>query len=277
MNVGAQWKLFVRELARMHDDRCFPSALSTQFVRSAIAKRIPLPADEVPTFMYSDQGERFVNLGPDMEIRIQTVLSKGMSGNAETGNSLRLLTVVYDVVSDHGDGIRLKPNRGLESGHETSLETSDRQFMTLDKRFAHTSVLRLWLQGFLNGGSESNAVLLGTSNPMQLDRLTDLIRQRNPSACPGSEGSVCIDFPPSAVSLFSIIWINGRRTASPFGTSLAALLNLLPPSNQAKALESVQITRRLSSDRYADIHFRRTVDGATQLLLLPGDKIDWKE
>jgi hypothetical protein len=279
MDIDAQWKLFIRELARMHDQGCVPSGLSTPFIRSAIAERIPLPANLVPIFMYSNQGERFVNLVPGMEIRIQKVLSTGTSVNTRSKTSLRILTVVYDVVARQGEGIRLRLSHGPGGGQRTSLGTEDRQFLTLDQRFAPTSVLRLFLQGFSQekqGKSESDPILIGTSDAAQLDLLTDLIRQRDPVACISPPGAVCIDLPPGSVSLFSIIWINGRQTTCTFGTSLASQLFLLPEPKQAEALESVQVIRQLSLDRYASIQITRTVEGASQLLLLPGDRIEWK-
>ncbi len=275
MDVYEQWNIFVRELARIHDHGCFPSGVSTQFVRSAIAEKIPLPANEVPIFMFSDHGDRFVNLSPGMEIRIQKVLSTGASVDSRSTEPLRILTVVYDVVSWHGEGIRLKLSRGPDGGQKTSPGTQDRQLLVLDHRFAPTSVLRLWLQGFLKGGSQSDAILIGTSDGAQLDVLTDLIRQGNTLTCISRPGVVCIDLPPGSVSLFSIIWVNGRHTSCPFGTSLASLLFLLPPPKQARALESVQVIRQLSLGRYAGIQFTRTVEGARQLLLLPGDRIEW--
>ena len=108
--IDAQWKQFILELARMHEQGCFPPGLSTQLIRSAIARRIPLPADLVPMFMYSDPGEHFVNLAPDMEIRIQKVLSTGASSETGSSASLHLLTVDYAVVSRPGGGIGLKRN-----------------------------------------------------------------------------------------------------------------------------------------------------------------------
>jgi len=100
-DVDAQWKLFIRELARKQEQGCFPDSLSTQFIRSAIVESIPLPADLVPMFFYSDRGERFVNLAPDMEIRIQIVLPTAPSIHAGSGAPLRLLTVEYEVVARH--------------------------------------------------------------------------------------------------------------------------------------------------------------------------------
>ena len=279
-DVDAQWKLFIHELARMHDQGCFPSGLSTQFIRSAIAERIPLPANLVPIFMYSDRGERFVNLAPGMEIRIQKVLSTGTSIKTGSETSLRILTVDYDVVPRHGGGIGLRLNHRPDHGQRASLGTEDRQFLTLDQRFATTSTLRLFLQGFSEekqGTSESGPILIGASDAMRLDLLTDLIGKRDSVACVSSPGVVCVDLPTGSVSLSSIIWINGRRTASAFGTSLASQLFHLPESKQAEALESVQVIRHLSLNRYASIQITRTVEGAQKLLLLPGDRIEWKE
>jgi hypothetical protein len=279
-DVDTQWKLVISELARMRDQGCFPSGLSTQFIRSAIAERIPLPANLVPIFSYSDRGERFVNLTPGMEIRIQKLLSTGTSINRESGTSLRLLTVEYDVVSRHDGGIGLKLNHRPDRGQTASLGTEDRQLLTLDQRLASTSVLRLFLQGFSEGKqgrSESGPILIGTSDATRLDLLTDLIRKGDSVACVNPPGAVCVDLPTGSVSLSSIIWINGRRTASAFGTSLASQLFRLPQPRQAEALESVQVMRQLSPNSYASIQFTRTVEGAQQLLLLPGDRIVWKD
>jgi hypothetical protein len=277
MDVDAQWKFFIRDLARMHDRGCFPPGLSTQSVRSAISERIPLPAGEVPIFMYSDQGERFVDLAPGMEIRIQKVLSTEASLNSDLGTSLRLLTVVYDVASHHNDRVRLRLSRRSNGGQKSPLATQDRQLLNLGRRFSEASVLRLHLQGLSLGESETHGILIGASGPTQLNALTDLIRKRDPVACTRSPGAMCLDLPSGSVSLFSIISINGHRTTRPFGTSLASLLFRLAPPKQAQALESVRISRRMSRDRYAGIQFTRTVDGAAQLLLLPGDKIEWKD
>jgi hypothetical protein len=141
-------------------------------------------------------------------------------------------------------------------------------------------MLRVFLEGFSEekqGKSESAPILLGVSDATRLDLLTDLIRKTDPVACVSSPGAVCVDLPTGSVSLSSIIWINGRRTASAFGTSLASQLFRLPEPKQAEALESVQVIRRLGLDRYANIEITRTVEGAQQILLLPGDRIEWRE
>jgi hypothetical protein len=269
-DIDAQWRLFTHELARMYDRGCFPPGLPSQSVRSAIARRIPLLASDVPVFMYSDQGERFVNLAPDMEIRIQKVLAPGASAKSGS-NAVQLQTAVFDIVPRRDKSLWLKRKRGAAGSEKPSREMQE--FLTLDERFARTPELRLFLQGISENQSQSGAILLGTSNATQLDVLTDLIRQRGAAACLDQQDTACIDLPPGSVSLFSFIWINGRRATYPFGTSLASLLLLLPPQKQTEVLESILVSRRLSLDRYAGIQFPRNIEGAQELLLLPGDRL----
>ena len=276
MDIEAEWKLFVRELARIYDKGCFPTGLALQSIRSEITERIPLPANLVPIFMCSDQGEHFVDLTPGMEVEIQKVLSTGALINSGSGNSLRMLTVAYDVVSLDGGRVRLRLSRSPDSAPKTQLATEDQRLLTLHRRFARAAVLRLHLQGFSPSESESHAILIGASGPTELDTVTDLIRERDPVACVRFPGTICVDLPSGSVSLLSTIWINGRRTTCPFGVSLASRLFLLPEVNQAEALESVQVSRRLGVGHYASIHLTRTIEGAQHLLLLPGDRIEWK-
>ena len=227
--------------------------------------------------MFSDQGEHLVDLTPGMAIGIQKVVSTGGLVNSGSGNSLRILTVAYDVVSRDGGGVRLRPSRVPGGAPKTQLGTEDQLILTMDRRFARASVLRLHLQGFSPGESESHAILIGASGPTQLDTVTELIRKRDPVACVSFPGTTCVDLPSGSVSLLSSIWFNGRRTTCPFGASLASRLFLLPEAMQAEALESVQVSRRLGVDHYGSIQLTWTIEGAQHLLLLPGDRIEWKD
>jgi hypothetical protein len=277
-DADVQWQLFVRELARMHDHGCFAPGISTQFIRSSIAERIPLPASLVPTFMYSDQGERFVDLAPGMQVRIQKVLPAGTAANA--GAPVRMMTVDYDVVARPGGGIGLRRSRSPGGVKGMPLTTNDRQLLILGQQLASTAVLRLFLEGFSvekQGRLESTPLLMGASDTTQLDSVNDLMRQQESITCVQQPSLVCVNLPPNGVSLSSIIWINGRQTLSAFGTSLESLLSRLPDAKQADVLASVRVLRKLSSGRYASIEITRTIEGATQLLLLPGDRVEWKD
>lgn len=279
-DASAQWEQFVRELARMHDHGCFARNLSTQAIRSLIAASIPLPANLVPAFTYSDRGERFVNLAPDMEIRIQKVLTPVSSVNPGSRSVSPVLTVDYDVVSRRGGGTTLRLKHHDDGVRSVLLGAADHRLLALDQLIAQRSVLRLFLQGVSigrRGRSESRPVLLGTSDATLIDELTDLMRQKEPFGCVIQPAAVCVDLPPYGVSISSSIWINGHRTASAFGTSLGSLLLHLPEPKQAKALETVRVLRKLSFGRYANIQFARTIERATQLFLLPGDRVEWTD
>ena len=274
-DVFAQWRSFVRDLARMHDQGCFPSSLSTQSIRSAIAARIPIPAGEVPVFMYSDQGERFVNLVPGMEVRIQRILSTAKPANSGSEDPVQISTLVYDVNSDQGSGVLLTRNRSQEGRQSASFGSIDGEILALDQTFAGTPVLRLFLAGISEKESKSDPVLVGTYNHGQLDVVTELVGERANAICVAHPGIACMEFPFGSVSLFSIVWVNGHKATCPFGAPLSSLFTLSPPK-QARALESIRVMRRLDLDRYAEIQIPRTRDAARQVLLLPGDRIEWK-
>ena len=149
----------------------FPPALPSESVRSAIAKQIPVLASDVPVFMYSDQGERFVNLAPDMEIRIQKVVTPGNSAKSGAANAVQVQTAAFDIVPRRDKGLWLKPKRGAAGSEKPSREMEE--YLTLDQRFAKTPELRLFLQGISENQSQSGAILLGASNATQLDAFND--------------------------------------------------------------------------------------------------------
>ena len=278
-DVDARWRQFLSQLARMHRRGCFPSGLSTQFIRSTIAESIPLPASLVPIFRYSDRGEPFVNLAPGMEIRIQKLVPGVNSKDEMSEISPRIMTAEYDVVSQHQGGIGLRLSHRTDGLKADSLDSADSPFLSLGQRFAATPVMRLFLQGFSEdqqGRTESNPILIGAVNTVQLEALSNLIHQRNSVACVDRPGTACIVLPHGSVSLFSVVRVNGHRTACSFGAPLLPLLSSLSPLQQTKALQSIRIRRRSELGHYRDIQMPRTADGAREVLLLPGDRIDWK-
>lgn len=279
VDLGAQWRLFLQALGRMHDRGCFPSSLSTEAIRAAIARIIPLPANVVPALMYSDQGERFVDLAPDMEIGIQKVLSTSRPATVGPQTSVHLLTAEYEVVPRPGGKLGMKLLHHANPGSKEKLAAADRELLALDQRFPRTTALRLFLKGFSeekHGKSESDALLVGTTDSTQLDAATEQLRRTAHFGCASLPGTTCMDFPAGSISLFSEITVNGRRTAFPFGSPLGLLLFSPPFSQPPGVLQSVQVYRELNPHRYGRIVFTRTDEGARQVLLLPGDRVEWK-
>jgi hypothetical protein len=261
----------------MNENGCFPSGLTALEIRAAIAQRIPLPANEVPLFFFSDQGIGFTDLAPGMEVGLQRFLPAGKSISTRPEGPPRMWVANYEVIPRHDGGVRLKLTRKVQRGPNSGSGSEEKELLSLSQRFAQTPVLRLFLEGVYGKGQVSNGVLIGASKQSQLDALTDLIHQSDPAKCMNYQGTVCTEFPLGALSLFSTVWVNGHRTSCLFGTtSLAALWRSLPRPEQAMALESAQVFRRLNPHHYAEVYFPRTENSATQLLLLPGDRIEWK-
>ncbi len=276
IDIGSQWKIFTRGLARMNENGCFPSGLTALEIRVAIVQRIPLPADEVPLFFYSDQGIGFTDLAPGMEVRLHGFLPTAKSISAQSQAPPRMWVASYEVIPRHGKGVRLKLTRRVQRGPDGDSGPEDKELLSLSQRFAQTPVLRLFLEGVYGTGQVSHGILIGASNQRQLDALTDLIHQSDPAKCMNYQGTVCTEFPLGALSLFSTVWVNGRRNSCLFGSSLAALSRCQPRPEQTMALESAQVFRRVNPDHYAEIDFPRNKDGAAQLLLLPGDRVEWR-
>ena len=273
-NIDSQWKSFTRGIARMTENGCFPPGLTTMDIRVAIAQRIPLPATEVPLFFYSDQAIGFTDLAPGMEVRLHRFLPAAKSIGAQ--GPPRLWVANYQVIPRNRKGVRLKLTGKVQRGADGESGSEEKELLSLSQRFAQTPVLRLFLEGVYGTGQVSHGILIGASNQSKLDVLTDLIHQSDPARCVNYQGTVCTEFPLGALNLFSTVWVNGRRTSCLFGSSLAVLSTCQLRPGQNGALESAQVFRPVNSDHYAEIDFPRNKDGAAQLLLLPGDRIEWK-
>lgn len=272
-DIDSEWRTFTRDLARMNEEGCFPAGLTSVDIRLAIAQRIPLPANEVPSFFYSGQEMGIIDLAPGMEVRLQQILPAGKSISARSKSAFQMWLANYVVLSRHGDGVRLKLTRKSQTGPKIGSESEEREFFSLSQRFAQSPVLRVLLKGFTGNHQASDAILIGASSDKQLNLVSGLILQKDPATCVDYHETVCMRFPRDGLSLFSTIWIDGHRTSYPFGTPFGAVLRSLPRAQQLQTLQSAHVFRRLSAGHYAEIEFPRTPRGASELLLLPGDRI----
>lgn len=272
-DMDSQWKSFTRGIARMNEEGCFPAGLSSLQIRAAVAREIPLPADEVPLFFYSDQRTGLADLAPGMEVRLERFLpaakSTGMRSQALPGEWM----ASYEVIT-RGDGVGLKLARKVQRGRGGESDAEGKELLSLAQRFARTPVLRLFLEGVYGKGQVSHGILVGAGNQQQVDAATDFIQRSDPAKCGNYEGTVCTEFPLGAVSLFSTVWINGRRTACLFGESLEGCLRSLPRAERTMRLEGAQVFRRVAPGHYAQIQLPHGKDDAARLRLLPGDRIE---
>lgn len=265
----------------MNENGCFPLGLTAFEIRAAVAQRIPLPASEVPLFFYSEVGLGFIDLEPGMEVGLQLNQPFKKPVSVRSKGKLRkwvanYWAANYEVIHRHGEGVRLKLVRKVHRGPNVGYGLDEEKLFSLSQQFAQTTALRLFLERIYGKDEVSDGILIGASNQIQLDALTDLILQKDPAKCMNYPGTVCTEFPRDAPSLYYSVRVNGHWTSCLFGTSLAALLRSLPRPEQINALESAQVYRRLNLHHYGEISFPRTETGASQLLLLPGDWIKWK-
>lgn len=273
-DIDSEWKSFTRGIARLNEVGCFPAGLSSLQIRAAVAQRIPLPANEVPRFFYSDQRTGFADLAAGMEVRLEGFLPAAKSSDAGSAGTPRAWAANYEVIAPSKGGVGLKLRRKVQKGSGSEPGAEGKELLSLGQRFARTPVLRLFLEGVYGRGQVSHGILIGAGDQQELEAATDLIQQSDPAKCGNYQGTVCTEFPLGAVSLFSTVWINRRRTACLFGLTLEDCLSSLPPSEHTLTLEGARVFRRLAPGRYAQIQFSGSKDGVARLRLLPGDRIE---
>ena len=272
-DMDEQWKLFAKKLALMKQQGCFPPEMSVFSVQQAFAAVIPLPASEVQSYFYSANAEGFVNLSPGMEIKIEEMLaSREVLGQRQSSYDY------YQVVSSAGPGVALRRSVSGHRGQNQSAGRESNLYPHLADSFATAPLMRLFFESIAAGGSKRNAMLLGASHVDDLEAATKLLEAQGNQACAAHRDSfVCVTFKDDSVSLLSPIRINGHSVLYPFGTQLAIILPEAPRGKQTEALATVRVMRRLASGDYAEVLFPRTMEGARQLVLLPGDRVHWSQ
>jgi hypothetical protein len=275
VDTDEEWKLFLMELARMQQQGCFPAGMSVFSIQQAFAAAIPLPASEVQSFFYSANADGFVDLTPGMEIKIEEMLaSRGVNGPATQGR--QSLYTYFQVVPGAEPGVALRRSVSGHRGEKQSAGREGNLYPHLADSFATAPLMRLFFESLPAGGSKRNAMLLGTSNLHDLEAATKLLEAQGNQVCAThSDHFVCVTFKDDSVSLLSPIRVNEHLIFYPFGTQLLFILPELPPDKQTQALATVRVMRRLPRGDYAEILFSRTMESARQVVLLPGDRVDW--
>ena len=281
VDINALWALFAQKLDLLERRGCFAPGEDSASIRRAVAAVIPLPASELQLFFYAADAKGFVDLAPGLEIKFEELrpslpetgpVPSPAVGDRRTATGPKPAYGYFQVVSaSRGTALRRsKPEPGI-SAKENSL------YSDLPNRFAATPLMRLFFEALSENGTTRSAMLLGASNLHDLDATTELIRARGKAACETHQpGVVCVVFVNDSVSLLESLWINGRSTLYPLGTQLVSLLRELPQDKRARALSSVRVMRPLASGTYAEYLFPKTMEGLTQVTLLPGDRVAWQ-
>jgi hypothetical protein len=275
IDVDEQWRLFLHALALRERAGCFAPIRSVLSLQQSIAKLIPLPTSEVESFLYSADAAGFVDLAPAMEIKLEEIISTDRGESSQSASARESIYAYYQVVASP-DGVSLRKSSFGNGRRDTGGIERD-LYPGLEANFAATPLIRLFFEQLSDNGTTRAAMLLGASNVDDLDIASERISKMGTEACtaPASD-LVCVLFKNDSVSLFATLRLNGKSQDYPLGTNLGNILDWIPKSNQARALSSVRVTRRLGGTDYADVLFVRTMESARQIVLLPEDRIRWR-
>ena len=195
-----------------------------------------MPADQGLRFYYSLNSASFVDLRPEMQLRVETISASGRDQQSKSDE------IQLSVISQPPLGVALEQND--KSGKSKVLGESS--YRTLPQEFRKYPHLRLFLEQAETSIEEARrAVLLGVINPDALDRETWMV-QRNPqNQCQvASRIGACVFFSDSGVSLLTPVFLNGHAASYPSGMTLSQLIGALPQKREARALATVSLYLR---------------------------------
>jgi hypothetical protein len=286
LDMHAEWNHFLRDLLEAERQSCFPRKENFYSMRRRIAEAVPLPANEVAFFTYSFGGSGFVDLAPGMQIKIERPLIQNETSTTRA-NYKGSLEADYRVTAPSSIGVELLLSRTVNRRAGRSLATDANLVFDLSGRFKSKPLLRLFLQSIGDGKAQPTAILLGASDFHDLDEGTLHIEERGRTSCPATPPSdlECISFGTgTAVSLLSSVRINGKAELRPFGTSVGYLLDVAVSGTgrrdaaaQTQVLQTASVHRSLLEGGYAEVDFPKTIDSVNQIVLLPGDRVAWKQ
>jgi len=286
LDIHAEWNHFLRDLLELERQSCFPRKESFYTMRRAIAEKIPLPANEAAFFSYSFGGSGFVDLAPGMQIKIERPLVQSATSTTRAAYK-GSLEADYRVTSPSSIGAALVLSRTANRRAATSLGAEANLIFELSNRFAPKPLLRLFLQSIGEGKAQPAAILLGASGVHDLEEATRRVEENGHTSCPqpSSPAVECICFgTETAVSLLSSVQINGKTELRPFGTTVGYMIDVRfstpgPPNKDLldHDLQTVTLSRPMVTGGYAEVKFPRTMDSVSQIVLLPGDRLAWKQ
>jgi len=283
LDMHAEWNHFLRDLLEIERQSCFPRKETFYSMRRRIAETIPLPANEAAFFFYSFGGSGFVDLAPGMLIRIERPLIQNATSTARA-NYKGSLEADYRVTAPSSIGVELLLSHTANRRAARSLAADANLLFDLSARFKPHPLLRLFLQSIGDAREQPIAILLGASSIHDLDEATRRVEENGRTRCPDSQAALdCISFGnQTAVSLLSSVRINSRTEPQPFGTPMGYVIEIASSTSGRRnaatdrALQTASLIRPLVDGGYAEVKFPRTWDSISHIVLLPGDRLEWK-
>jgi hypothetical protein len=263
--MRVQWLAFAKDLAARQRQGCFSlMSHSRTSVQRKIAESIPVPADEVLLFHYSFIGRGAVDLVPGMELEVEKSFIRPHGSRRELQSS----QADYAVQPYALEGVSLIRTHA----QNVSLAGEASEIFHLDKAVSGATHLRLYLQTANGTEVQRKSLLLTSSSVTDLDRVTTAMGDEAAGGCSATTtpGVRCISF-DAAVSLLIACRINGKPASKPLGTTLEQLIGELP-----SAIQTARVLRQRSDGTFVSIDFPHTRDGELHVVLVDGDRIDWK-
>ena len=281
LDLNEEWDRFIHGLAMLQEQGCISAQENLFAIQRSIAEAIPIPASEALLFFYSFTTSGFADLTPGMQVRFEENIPGEEAGNLSRRNRSTMVSE-YKVISLGQTGVALQPSREPDPMQRTEQEkliaSGGNPIFHLNDRFASKPILRLFLQTLDDAhNTQREPMLLGALNAHDLDEATHRIELNGSKECSQQPKEVtCIAFPLGTVSLLSTIWVNGHLRDYPVGTHIKTLLEALPKDKQERALKSASLERPLANGKYAHVTFPKTFLDASKVILLSGDRIQWK-
>jgi hypothetical protein len=279
IDIESEWRRFAHEVLTLQRSGCIPKDESPQAVLRQISQVIPVPASEELLYCYSLGRSGFVDLVPGMQLVIERASFRTNEGKSVPAGTADAFSERLAVVERPPSGFALRLASRVSRGLGKTLDSAADSPRSVPGRFAASSSLRLMLLTLRNDDSRRLPVLLGSREPFEIWDVSDRIVSGTLTACPPSTSSAleCQFFDKDwAVSVLMSVWVNGHLAYHPLGTTVGSLLGRLPEDEKNRALASVSLERPLGGGGYARVNFPLDLEGASKIILLNGDRLNWR-
>jgi hypothetical protein len=268
IDAVAEWTQFTQKLQSLQRNGCFASGSTLTNNLRTIAESIPIPGSELLLFYYSYSGIGAVDLVPGMQIRVERGVLQGREGD----QTMKSIEAQYEVIPGSSSGVALRLSQTSNRHLLRKAGEEDKTMFDLVSLTQTATMLRLFLQARTDKGVERKPILLLSNSTEGLDQATRQVDSSASNGCAAVsvDGTTCISFTKSAVSLMISCRINGKLSYKALGTTVSQAIKDSQP-----ALNSLVLTRRMTNGGYAAFVFPRSLEAANQMMLVNGDSLSW--
>jgi hypothetical protein len=277
-----EWNHFLAEIHDLESKGCItPEGYET--ATSWVRESLPIPVIFASLFKGTLDGRGFVNLKPGIRLVVERSVYRPASSTA-ISDYVGEMKVYYGVVRRHGNEIGLERNGIQRSAGLSSVPHEGVPDTKVADTFHKVGVLRLFLlTWYVPSGLHRTALLVGVRNPVDMVEIAQRIEKMPDIPCNDLANSdvACLSFggadSANSAGVELNIKVNGRDEYFAVNSTVASVLNSLPPEEQAEAWRTLRI-RRLFRDQYHDLEFPREGPSVSvsSLVLFAGDEISWR-